>query len=162
MRLLVPPVNNTPPTIRAIVAPGSIGVMDDWRARVAAARVGRLATVRADGRPHVVPVCFALVADELVTVVDAKPKSTTALRRLDNVRVHPEVALLVDHYDDDWSTLWWVRVDGRARIEADLGRYTDALATKYVQYAAATPAGPAIAVSSLRFTGWSAAARRSV
>jgi PPOX class probable F420-dependent enzyme len=145
-----------------MLAPGSIGVMDDWRARVAAARVGRLATARADGRPHVVPVCFALVADELVTVVDAKPKSTTALRRLDNVRAHPEVALLVDHYDDDWSALWWVRIDGMARIEDDLSRYTDALAAKYVQYAATPPGGPAIVVSSLRFTSWSAAARRSV
>jgi PPOX class probable F420-dependent enzyme len=145
-----------------MLAPGSIGVMDDWRARVAAARVGRLATVRADGRPHLVPVCFALVADELVTVVDAKPKSTTALRRLDNVRAHPEVALLVDHYDDDWSTLWWVRVDGSARVETDLSRYTDALASKYVQYAATPPAGPAIVVSSLRFTSWSAASTGTV
>ncbi len=130
--------------------------MDDWRARVASARVGRLATVRADGRPHVVPVCFALVGAELVTVVDAKPKTTSALRRLDNVRANPAVALLVDHYDDDWSTLWWVRVDGIARVDDDVGGYTDALAAKYSQYAANPPGGPAIVVSQLRYTGWSA------
>jgi PPOX class probable F420-dependent enzyme len=140
-----------------MLAPGSIAVMDEGRDRVAAARVGRLATVRSDGRPHVVPVCFALASDEIVTAIDAKPKSTTALRRLDNVRAHPDVALLVDHYDDDWTTLWWVRVDGIARVEPDLGRYVDALAAKYAQYAATPPPGPAIVISSLRFTGWSAA-----
>jgi PPOX class probable F420-dependent enzyme len=176
MRLLVPPVNNAPPTFRlvtlalaidatgqraplrssaAIVAPGSIAGMDEWRERVASARVGRLATVRPDGRPHLVPVCFALVGAEIVTVVDAKPKSTTALRRLDNVRAHPEAALLVDHYDDDWSTLWWVRVDGIARVEDDAAPYVDALAAKYGQYAATPPTGPAILVTDLRFTGWS-------
>jgi PPOX class probable F420-dependent enzyme len=134
--------------------------MDEWHDRVAAARVGRLATVRPDGRPHVVPVCFALVAHELVTVVDAKPKSTSALRRLDNVRAHPDVALVVDHYDDDWSTLWWVRVDGVARIDSDLRPYLEALQAKYTQYAATPPPGPAIVVSGLRFSGWSAASRR--
>ncbi len=112
--------------------------------------------MRADGRPHVVPMCFALVGAELVTVVDAKPKTTSALRRLDNVRANPAVALLVDHYDDDWSTLWWVRVDGIARVDDDVGGYTDALAAKYSQYAANPPGGPAIVVSQLRYTGWSA------
>ena len=81
--------------------------MDDaeLRERVSSARVGRLATVSPDGRPHVVPVCFARVGDELVTAVDAKPKSTAALTRLANVLAHPPVTLLVDHYDDDWSSL---------------------------------------------------------
>src|SRR3954452_3561838 len=107
----------------------------EMRDHVATARVGRLATVRGDGQPHAVPVCFAFAGDEIVTAVDAKPKSTTALTRLDNVRAHRDVCLLVDHYDDDWSKLWWVRVDGAARV-ADLSdSYAAALASKYDQYA---------------------------
>jgi PPOX class probable F420-dependent enzyme len=124
------------------------------RERVAAARVGRLATVRPDGRPHLVPVCFAAIGDEIVTAVDAKPKSTNALARLDNVRAHPDVALLVDHYDDDWNQLWWVRVDGVARVDEMHDRYGDALAAKYPQYATTRPPGPAIVIAVRRFTGW--------
>src|SRR5690606_37163913 len=79
------------------------------RARVAAARVGTLATVTRDGRPHVVPCCFAVDDDTVWSAVDAKPKSTLALRRLENVRANPAASLLVDHYEDDWTRLWWVR-----------------------------------------------------
>ena len=92
----------------------------ELRRRVASSPVARLATLRADGTPHIVPVCFALEGDRIVSVVDHKPKSTTSLRRLDNVRAHPAVSLLVDHYDDDWTRLWWVRVDGTA-IVRDVG-----------------------------------------
>src|SRR6185437_5287115 len=86
------------------------------RSRVSEARVARLSSVRADGRPHVVPCCFALEGDVVFSAVDAKPKSTLALRRLENIRAVPDVALLVDHYEEDWSALWWVRVDGTARV----------------------------------------------
>ena len=88
------------------------------RRRVREARVGHLATVRADGRPHVVPSCFTLSrsAEVLYSAVDAKPKSTPALLRLDNLRANPSASLLVDHWAEDWSALWWVRVDGVARI----------------------------------------------
>src|SRR5690348_1391752 len=89
---------------------------DEARARFAAARVARLATADASGRPHVVPIVFAVAGDEIVSAVDAKPKRTTALRRLANVRENPRVALLADHYEDDWSALWWVRADGTARV----------------------------------------------
>ncbi len=85
------------------------------RRRVTGAPVGHLATVTSEGRAHVVPCCFALEGDRIYTAVDAKAKSTLALRRLDNVRAHPGVSLLVDHYEDDWSALWWVRIDGTAR-----------------------------------------------
>ena len=81
------------------------------------APVAALATVRPDGAPHVVPVVFAMAAgrDDLIyTAIDAKPKSTQRLRRLDNIENNPAVSLLVDHYDDDWSQLWWVRADGTA------------------------------------------------
>jgi PPOX class probable F420-dependent enzyme len=128
------------------------------RARVAAARVGRLATVGAGSRPHVVPCCFALadMGDTVVSAVDAKPKSTLALRRLDNLRLHPAASLLVDHYDEDWSALWWVRIDGVGRVVTDgpeRDAALDALAAKYEQYRRHRPPGPVIA---LAITGWRA------
>jgi PPOX class probable F420-dependent enzyme len=131
------------------------------RDRFAAARVARLATVRPDGAPHLVPVVFALAGDVVWTAVDDKPKSTRALRRLDNIARRPRVSLLVDHYSDDWTTLWWVRADGTARVvdasdpEADVGRA--ALEAKYPQYAARTPAGPFVAVTVDTWRAWSAA-----
>lgn len=132
------------------------------RALVAEARVGRLATVTPDGLPHVVPCCFSVVGDRLYSVVDGKPKSTANLRRLDNIRARPVASLLVDHYDDDWTRLWWVRVDGRARVvepdDAD-GRdeyetALDALAAEYGQYEEARPAGALVVVDVERLTGW--------
>src|SRR5262245_5267106 len=128
------------------------------RTDLAAARVGRLATVTRAGRPHVVPCCFALVGDEVVTAVDGKPKSTPALRRLDNVRAHPAASLLVDHYDDDWQQLWWVRVDGTARVvETERARAPaiDALRQKYEQYRAQPPTGAVIAIAIEAWRGWS-------
>ena len=121
--------------------------------RVAAARVGRLATVSAAGRPHVVPVCFTLHEGRIVTAVDAKPKATTALARLDNVRATGRASLLVDHYEEDWSRLWWVRVDGPAAVVDD-DAAIDALAAKYEQYRAARPAGPVIAITPDRWRSW--------
>jgi PPOX class probable F420-dependent enzyme len=129
------------------------------RRLVAEAGVGRLATVTAAGRPHVVPCCFALVGSTICSVVDAKPKSTTALRRLDNVRANPAAALLVDHYEDDWSRLWWVRVDGAARVVEYVDEYElaiDALVAKYRQYREDRPTGPLLALSTDRWTGWAA------
>ena len=121
--------------------------------RVAAARVGRLATVSAAGRPHVVPVCFTLHEGRIVTAVDAKPKATTALARLDNVRATGRASLLVDHYEEDWSRLWWVRVDGPAAVVDD-DAAIDALAAKYEQYRAARPGGPVIAITPDRWRSW--------
>src|SRR4051795_978279 len=87
------------------------------RTRFAAAHVARLATAGTDGRPHLVPVVFALDGDTLYTAVDdVKPKATTRLRRLANIAANPAVALLADHYEDDWSALWWVRADGTGRL----------------------------------------------
>jgi PPOX class probable F420-dependent enzyme len=134
------------------------------RELLAAARVGRLATVRPDGRPHVVPCCFAVSGSEasgwrVWTAVDAKPKSTTRLQRLANVRAHPWASLLVDHYDEDWSALWWVRVDGPAAVLSD-GAERDAalaaLAAKYAQYATAPPDGRVVRLAVERVRGWAA------
>jgi PPOX class probable F420-dependent enzyme len=131
----------------------------ELRRRVVSSSVARLATVRADGHPHVVPVCFAVDGDRIVSVVDQKPKSTTLLRRLDNVRAHPAVSLLVDHYDDDWTRLWWVRVDGTATVR-DAGTEhetaVDLLAAKYRQYRDLRPAGAVLEITASRWQGWSA------
>jgi PPOX class probable F420-dependent enzyme len=121
--------------------------------RLAAARVGRLATVTADGHPHVVAVCFAALDSRIYTAVDAKPKATRALKRLENVRATGRASLLVDHYDEDWSQLWWVRVDGSAEV-VDSDAALAALAAKYPQYRAARPAGPVIAIAPERWRSW--------
>jgi PPOX class probable F420-dependent enzyme len=136
--------------------------MDDAEARrrVETARVARLATLTPDGRPHRVPVCFALDGPTLYTSVDAKPKRSRALQRLENVRANPEVCVLVDEWHEDWSLLWWVRLRGRARIVEDGGERDRAhalLRARYEQYAA-DPLGPVIAVDVEERRGWSASA----
>ncbi len=137
---------------------------DDCRARLAGESVGRLATVSPSGAPHIVPITFALRVDdrrshELCFAVDHKPKSTTELARLRNLRHEPRVAILADAYDDDWSRLWWVRADGIARELPvdDRGPALDALAVKYGQYRDVKPDGPVVVVQIVRWAGWSAA-----
>jgi PPOX class probable F420-dependent enzyme len=127
--------------------------------RAAVASVARLATIDSNGRPHLVPVCFALDGETFYSAVDQKPKTTTRLRRLDNIREHPEVAVLIDHYEDDWSRLWWVRLRGRARVVdggPDHERGVTLLGKKYEQYRTAPPTGPLIVVSVDEWRGWSA------
>ena len=128
------------------------------RALFAAAPVARLATVRADGSPHIVPVCFAFSGETIYTAVDHKPKATAALARLRHIAADPRVALLADRYEDDWSQLWWVRVDGDAFIaeSGERDAALAALAAAYPQYADRPPEGPAIAVRPQRFSGWRA------
>ena len=125
------------------------------RTRFASAPVGRLATVRPDGTPHVVPCCFALHGDTLYSAVDAKPKSTLELQRLANIRAHPHASLVVDYYDDDWSQLWWVRVDGTARI-ADETHAIARLQAKYQQYVETPPPGAVVAIEITRWRAWDA------
>lgn len=126
----------------------------------ATARLAHLATADAHGRPHVVPVVFAVDGDTVYSAVDAKPKRTTALKRLANVRANPAVAMLVDHYDEDWSRLWWVRADGTGRVltpeAAESRRAVTLLTARYSQYAGRTPTGAVLAVDVDRWTGWSA------
>jgi PPOX class probable F420-dependent enzyme len=127
------------------------------RARVTAAAVGRLATVTADGRPHVVPCCFALNGTTIYSAVDHKPKSTRHLRRLANLRANPNATLLVDHYADDWSTLWWVRADGTGRIldtGTELASAIALLVEKYAPYRDEPPAGPVIAIDVTTWRAW--------
>jgi PPOX class probable F420-dependent enzyme len=132
------------------------------RDRFAAARVARLATADAAGRPHLVPVTFAVSGDTVYSAVDGKPKTTTALRRLANVTANPRAALLVDHYDEgDWSRLWWVRADGAGRVlapgEPEARRAIDLLVERYAAYRDSRPAGPVLAVDVDRWSSWSAA-----
>ena len=124
------------------------------------ARVGHLGTAGVDGQPHVVPVCFVLIDETAYTAVDHKPKRTTQLRRIANVTATGHACLLVDQYREDWSTLWWVRLDGHGRVvdtpdEAALA--VDGLRDKYPQYAVLAPNGPVIALDVTRWSGWSAA-----
>ena len=129
------------------------------RRRVADARVGRLATVRPDGGPHIVPCCFAVSGEIVYTAVDrVKAKRTTELLRLGNVRRHSSVCLLVDEYAEDWSALWWVRVDGRAHVaergSSEHRAATELLAEKYEQYRSGPPLGPAIAIDVAAWRAW--------
>ena len=135
------------------------------RQRFGAARVARLATGGPDGRPHLVPVTFALApgapgGDRIYSTVDAKPKTTAGLQRLRNIAADPRVALLADHYAEDWAGLWWARADGTASVltsPAEMAAPLRLLAERYPQYREQPPAGPVISVRVERWTGWAAA-----
>jgi PPOX class probable F420-dependent enzyme len=129
----------------------------------ATARVARLATIGADGSPHIVPIVFALDGDHVYHAVDHKPKRTTRLRRLDNIAANPAVALLADEYDDgDWSRLWWVRADGAARVldpgDEEARRAVALLCDRYGQYRDTPPGGAVVAIDVERWAGWRGAA----
>ena len=131
---------------------------DKWRSLVASWPVARLATVREDGRPRVVPCCFALDGDTLYSAVDGKPKRSQRLGRLDDVGVNPAVSLVVDHYADDWTRLWWARLDGRATVLDDgpeWQRAVELLRAKYTQYREHPPGGAVIAVRIEDWKTWS-------
>ena len=146
---------------------------DEARAAFTAARVSRLATVDADGRPHLVPITFVVDASCVYFAVDAKPKRSPRLRRLRNIEENPQVSLLADEYSEDWEQLWWARADGTARVLADddavdVQRHAaDLLRAKYPQYAELTgvgltasdtdPAssfGPVVEIRVSRWSGW--------
>ncbi|OBH59081.1 TIGR03668 family PPOX class F420-dependent oxidoreductase [Mycobacterium sp. E2479] len=132
----------------------------DPKACFSRARVARLATVAPGGLPHLVPVVFAVAphgSESVYTAVDAKPKTTRRLRRLANIDSNPLVSLLVDHYADDWTQLWWVRLDGVATVHTDddtvdLARRL--LRAKYPQYQSVSLDGPVIEVAVRRWSSW--------
>lgn len=135
----------------------SLAEDEAWR-RLAAARVARLATVRADGRPHVVPIVFALDGEIAYSIADPKPKARLDLLRHRNIRANPAVSLLVDAYDEAWERLWWVRADGTARV-VDEGEERETtirlLRAKYPQYATwTTPFGSATVIDLDRVASW--------
>jgi PPOX class probable F420-dependent enzyme len=131
---------------------------EEARKRFVAARVARLATAGVDGVPHLVPVTFAVVGDEIFFAVDHKPKTTTDLRRLRNIAANPAVSFLTDEYDDDWARLWWVRADGAARLldtTADRAAPVRRLQEKYPQYHDHPPTGVVVATTVSTWHGWS-------
>ena len=135
--------------------------MDEARALrlIAESPVGRLATVDEHGRPHIVPVVYAVAGDRIHFAVDHKPKQTRRLKRLRNIETSGRASLLVDHYEDEWKRLWWVRVDGPARVVTepdDVARSVDLLVEKYVQYEHDRPQGPAIILEVGHVTSWAA------
>jgi PPOX class probable F420-dependent enzyme len=130
---------------------------EQMRERVEAARVGRLATIDDEGRPHVVPICFALQGETLYSAVDEKPKRSKQLKRLKNIRRRPDVTVLVDHYEEDWTRLWWVRLDGTATVVeegTEREHALELLGAKYRQYRTEPPTGPVIAVHIEAWRGW--------
>ena len=132
----------------------------DLARRAGSARVARLATIDPDGRPHLVPFCFALDGDVLYSAVDQKPKRSRHLRRLHNLSERGWATVLVDHYEEDWSALWWVRLRGRGRVleDGDESRRAMALlAGKYPQYRREPPAGPVIAIDVVEWSSWTGA-----
>jgi PPOX class probable F420-dependent enzyme len=121
--------------------------------------VARLATADAAGRPHVVPICYALIRDEVYFTIDEKPKKKpTALKRLANLRANPFAALVVDRYDEDWSRLGWVMVRGSAKILASGAEHDQAqaaLRARYPQLAAMRIEGlPVVAVRIEHASSW--------
>jgi PPOX class probable F420-dependent enzyme len=125
--------------------------------------VARLATIDPEGRSHLVPIVFVLEGETLYTAVDAKPKRSRRLRRIENARDRPEVTVLVDHYEDDWSRLWWVRLRGRARV-LDAGEEAERalrlLTEKYAQYRRQPPDLPVLAIDVSDWGSWEAAPGR--
>ncbi|MVU76872.1 TIGR03668 family PPOX class F420-dependent oxidoreductase [Nocardia sp. ET3-3] len=129
--------------------------------RFRAARVARLGTADTTGQPHLVPVTFAVSPTDapllVVIAIDHKPKSTTDLRRLRNIASNPRVSVLADHYDDDWTRLWWTRLDGTAEILTAAPALADPLGwltAKYPQYRAVPPTGPVIRIEVEAIRGW--------
>ncbi|WP_207843313.1 TIGR03668 family PPOX class F420-dependent oxidoreductase [Williamsia soli] len=128
------------------------------RFRFTEARTAVLATVAPDHGPHLVPIVFACEGDVIYTAVDGKPKSTNRLRRLANIEAQPKVGVLVDHYDEDWHQLWWVRADGVATVHTSgdrADRARELLRAKYDQYESVSLDGPAIAIAVTRWSSWS-------
>lgn len=111
---------------------------DDERAFAERHRVAHFATADAAGAPHVIPICYALVGDTFYFVVDEKPKRTrTGLKRLRNIEDNPRVAVVIDDYDEDWTRLGYLLIQGTAERVGDRAEYDyalSALRARYAQY----------------------------
>ena len=130
------------------------------------ARIARLATADAQGKPHVIPVCFAFDGHAIYSAIDEKPKRTSprGLRRVRNIAANPRVALVVDHYEEDWRRLRYVLVQGRATIVdggPDHRRAIARLRDKYPQYRTMHLEGrPVLKISPSAIAAWEASRRR--
>ena len=120
--------------------------------------VGSLATVGKGGRPHVVPIVFVHLSGEIWSTIDGKPKTGGEMTRIRNIRCDPRISLLFEHYDEDWTRLWWLRVDGEAEVRtpADPGADPEvvaalaALRRKYAQYAEISMLAPSATLLRIR------------
>ena len=127
---------------------------------IRSARTAHLATSDKSGQPHVIPICFVLDGKQFYSPIDEKPKRTvpSKLKRLKNIRENPQVALVIDHYDEDWRKLAYVLVLGKARILQSGEKYRNAvqlLRKKYPQYRSmAIDARPMIAITAKRIVSW--------
>ncbi|WP_214108126.1 TIGR03668 family PPOX class F420-dependent oxidoreductase [Acrocarpospora catenulata] len=129
---------------------------DAAREKFTTARSAHLATADSSGTPHLVPIVFALHSNQIAFAIDHKPKRTQNLRRLRNIAQNDRVSVLVDHYDEDWTQLWWSRADGRATISHDPpAQWLTRLTTRYPQYAETPPQGPLVLITVERWQGWS-------
>ncbi len=137
-----------------------LNLTPEQAARLADAPVGHLATADTAGRPHVIPVCFAFDGEHIYSVLDAKPKrgSLTGLRRVRNILANPRVSLVIDHYEEDWSKLWYLLIQGHADLLDDGDEPAAAitlLREKYKQYQQmALDGNPVIRITPERLTGW--------
>jgi PPOX class probable F420-dependent enzyme len=125
---------------------------------IASMPVAILATLRPDGSPHLVPIVFVVSGERVITAIDGKPKQKVTPGRLVNIEADPRVSILFHHYEDDWSRLWWVRIDGTARVlgEGDeLSNGLTALRERYPQYQTTPLPGPVIVVDPTAVIGWS-------
>jgi len=136
-------------------------ISPETRVKLEAARVARLATLDAERSPHLVPICFVCDGSLFYSAIDRKPKRVAAnsLTRLKNIAQTPRVALLVDHYDEDWTRLWYVLVRGEAELVSDSAereRAIQLLRAKYPQYDADMLAGdaPVLRITPARITAW--------
>ncbi len=132
---------------------------EEVRRRVADARIARLGTVDPSYGVHLVPITFTLVGDVILTTVDHKPKLSRRLRRIENIERNHHVTVLVDHYEEDWTRLWWCRLSGHARVlyqGPEFDGSIEALVARYEQYREITPSGPVIRVAVNDWTGWTA------
>ncbi len=139
-------------TLRAVIDPLPLELADQGR-------LGHLATITPAGFPHVVPVVFTVVGGRVVTPIDWKPKTGKTLQRIANLEANPAVSLVVDHYEEDWAKLWWVRMDGSATLHHEGARRDEAIAaleSKYQQYRDRPLDGPVILIDVDRVTFWPA------
>jgi PPOX class probable F420-dependent enzyme len=138
-------------------------ISDAIQLKLENAPLARLATLDAEGRPHIVPICFVYDGSVFYTAVDRKPKSVAPekLARLRHIRATPQVALVIDEYCEDWSRLWYILVRGQAKLIPDLASEERAgairrLKAKYPQYAAGMlpDDAPIIRITPDRITSW--------
>ena len=130
------------------------------RRLIRSARTARLATSDKSGQPHVIPICFVYNSKQFCSPIDEKPKRTTRLKRLKNIAENPNVALVIDHYDEDWSKLAYVLIFGTARLLHSGKIYRQAVALlrrKYPQYRRmAIDERPMIVITPKRMITWNA------